>query len=802
MTRRKSKTPNNEQANPPLAASRLVEALAEDRLRPWLLSAMTALLVARPLFPSESAGSQGDGLSMVMLWIALGVIWLFGIVATSMGSPKETSPFSAAQKPGQPSVGRPTFSLRFGWTDAAVLLLVLWTTVAALWAVHRGTPRPAVNMLWEWVGLGLCFFLARQFIVTPRERRAVVAVMIALAVAVSGFGLYHCVYEMPETRARYRADPDGEMRRADLWFPPGSPERKLFEDRLENTQPVATFALTNSLAAFLTPWLVMLAGVMAATVGGDSRRRNTTDDTPIGDGCRLLQHKRLLGMLVCLVPIAVCLLLTKSRSGYAAVCVGALLVWLLGRERRVRIGWKLPATLAAVLAAILCVAMAIEGAAVLGRASKSFGYRLQYWQSSLQMIADHPWVGCGPGNFQPAYMQYKLPEASEEIADPHNFFLEIWATAGTPAALAFLAVLGFSVLGVRGQGPGARSEGSETGDLRSPSLEISKSPNSNPQSLIPNPSSDGWKHVLAGGIVGFLLAVPMGMLSAAPLGAVPVLLGLPLAAAAVALMHGWIRDGVLPRWLPGVCVIALLINLLAAGGIGFPGIAGTFWLLLALTLDGRHRRTWPMVAAWAALVVCLALSVACYFTAYRPVMKCQMELQFAEQEPDRAIAHIEAAAAADPLSSEPWRQMAAIAIEAWCKRPQNVIFSRFLEAKDKALELSPNSAGLWLAAGDWMSRAYSKTDDHGNRLMPGAIQSAVESYRRAVQLYPNSALRRAKLAEASLAAGDRAAFRREAEIALRLDQITPHSDKKLPAPLRDRLGSLLEDKQPSSGPQP
>ncbi len=53
------------------------------------------------------------------------------------------------------------------------------------------------------------------------------------------------------------------------------------------------------------------------------------------------------------------------------------------------------------------------------------------------MIADHPWLGCGPGNFQDFYTQYKLPEASEEIADPHNFLLEIWATAGTPAATAF-----------------------------------------------------------------------------------------------------------------------------------------------------------------------------------------------------------------------------------------------------------------------------------------------------------------------------------------------------------------------------
>ena len=193
-----------------------------------------------------------------MLWIALGVFWLLG------------------------AVGRPKFWLRFGWTDAAVLLLVAWHTVAALWAVGHGTPRPAVNMLWEWVGMGLCFFLARQLIVTPREGRAVAAVMVALAVAVSGYGLYQCAYELPQTRAMYEADPDRALRDAGLWFPPDSPERKLFEDRLANTEPMATFALTNSLAAFLAPWLVVLAGM----------HRRFRCETASG----------WLAMLVCLIP--------------------------------------------------------------------------------------------------------------------------------------------------------------------------------------------------------------------------------------------------------------------------------------------------------------------------------------------------------------------------------------------------------------------------------------------------------------------------------------------------------------------
>ncbi len=522
---------------PPLAVS------SGERLRPWLLGGITALCVARTLYPSESVAADGDGLTVVMLWIALAVFWLLG------------------------AIGRPRFLLRFGWPDAAVLLLVVWHTAAALWATQHGTPRPAVNMLWEWIGLGLCFLLTRQVLATAREARAMVAVMIALSVGVAGYGFYQRACEMPQTRLLYEADPDRALRNEGLWFPPDSPERKLFVDRLNNTEPLATFALTNSLAAFLAPWLVMLAAV--ALTWRDSRQR--------------------FRILLCLLPIAVCLLLTKSRSGYIATGVGLLLVWLLCREHGVRWRWKRPAvTLAAAAVLVAAVVVGAFQREALGRATTSFAYRLQYWQSSLQMIADHPLIGCGPGNFQNVYVRYKLPDANEEVADPHNFLLEIWATAGTPAALAFLGVLGCFFWRVRGLDAtaGLSNSAENTVGQANPGTGQSQLCGL----LAPDPSSDAWRHVLAGGAFGFLLSVPVGMLSAAPPGRAAVLLGLPLAALAVLLMWAWIENGRLPRLLPAVGVVVVLIDLLATGGIGFPAVAEALWLLLALGLQGEQPR--------------------------------------------------------------------------------------------------------------------------------------------------------------------------------------------------------------------
>jgi tetratricopeptide (TPR) repeat protein len=345
--------------------------------------------------------------------------------------------------------------------------------------------------------------------------------------------------------------------------------------------------------------------------------------------------------------------------------------------------------------------------------------------------------------------------------------------------LAFLAMLGCFA------GTTWRRSGEWRGENGEFSVQCFSVPN--PQSLIPNPPSDAWLHVLLGGVAGFLLSVPVGLLGAAPPGAAPVLLGLPLAAGAAMLMLGWIREGRLARLLPAAGVAVLLVNLLAAGGIGFPSVAGTLWLLLALGLEGEPPRTIRALGAWLVLGVAVALAAACYGTAYSPVLGCQAKLRLAEREPARAVEHLEAAATADPWAAEPWRQLAAIEFENWWQRPGQEGFGRFERACGKALELAPNSAPTWLAAGDWRLRAFSKTDGLGEKVVGDAIEAAVAAYRHAVQLYPNNAVYRAKLAEACRAGGDEPEFRREAEAALELDSATPHSDKKLPADVRERL---------------
>ena len=278
MTRRKNKSTHRQPlaASPAATAGRGSTAIGCGR---GCLGGMTALLVARPLFPSESAASYGDGLTMVMLWIALAVFWLLG------------------------AIGRPRFALRFGWTDAAVLLLVGWHTVAALWAVGHGTPRPAVNMLWEWIGMGLASSWPGSSSPRRAKSRAVAAVMVAL-----GRGrcpATACINTPTKCRKRGRSTrptPIATLRDAGLWYPPGSPERELFESRLENTRA----------DGHLRP--DQLAGRVSGAVAGDAGR----------NGVRFAGETASGWWALCYVQfrLVLCLLLTKSRSGYIAAAVG------------------------------------------------------------------------------------------------------------------------------------------------------------------------------------------------------------------------------------------------------------------------------------------------------------------------------------------------------------------------------------------------------------------------------------------------------------------------------------------------
>ncbi|MBC8354850.1 MAG: hypothetical protein H8E66_22970, partial [Planctomycetes bacterium] len=160
-----------------------VPATSSERLRPLWLGAVTALFVATPLIPSEAAPS-GLGVSLLMAWFTLCAAFMV------MG---------ALQR---------NLRLRIGATEIGVFVFVALHSLSAILLAEAGQPRQTLNMLWQWAGFGVAFFLVRQVVRTAQESRALIAVMIALAVCLLVHGddpYFRCM------RQARRAHEDGKQ---------------------------------------------------------------------------------------------------------------------------------------------------------------------------------------------------------------------------------------------------------------------------------------------------------------------------------------------------------------------------------------------------------------------------------------------------------------------------------------------------------------------------------------------------------------------------------------------------------------
>ena len=487
------------------------------------------------------------------------------------------------------------------------------------------------------------------------------------------------------------------------------------------------------------------------------------------------RHRTAIAAL--LIPIGLCLLLTKSRSAYLASAIGAAAIATIawgGRWTRVPTRRKLLTIgIPVVLICLAILGVAVTGGLdreVLSEAPKSLGYRLQYWQASAAIIRDLPVFGCGPGNFRHRYTAYKLPEASEEITDPHNFIFEISATAGIPALLAFLGIAITSFLCIV-RNPGWRSD--EPSD----------------ESIDCNPPSGEAFPIFAGVLGGMLLSLPVGIMSAAPPSLLVPLAGLPLAGLVLLVLFPWVARGQENPVLWTLAAITLLIHLLFSGALGFPGVAAGFWLLTALALDSTAcgERFARRNGGTLVLGGTVALLVGCFLTGYQPTLLARAHIDRAFHGIGDPRDQLTMAAAADPWAVAPREHLADLFYQQWLTQLNADTLAEFDRAVEEALARAPRSASLRHRFGLAYQQCYTRS--HQKPL----LDKAIDLLESAIEMYPNDCRKHADLAEAYLLANDRSGYERERSEALRLDAITPHLDKKLKDEQRLRLTRNTSD---------
>ncbi|MBL8889202.1 MAG: O-antigen ligase family protein [Planctomycetaceae bacterium] len=548
--------------------------VSEDSAFPrfWLFCFLS-LFASAWFLPTEATLRGGLGMPTNLLWC----VWLAALFG-----------YGAVLAKHQPFA----WSWEWQWADRLWLAYLLWYTLSVLLGCYFQwlEPRPALGLMWQQVTMAAIYISGRLLFRSEAGRVLIVGLMVALGLSLSFFAWYQYLVALPELHQQYRSASEAEKVRqligaGILDTQPGSRMRELFESRLFNREPFGPFSLTNTLAAVLVP-----AALLAAIRALETFRFRKWRSVGLWGSAAVL--------------LATTMALTSSRTSALAFGL-TLLLWTASRFRfgnggpwTGRFAWGAMATL--VLLPVLLVvglwAMGRSDSQLFSGAPQSVQYRLQYWVSSSQMIAARPWFGWGPGNFQSAYAAFQSPAASETVADPHNFFFEISASAGLPAGLVFMAAVALSIFCWPASSKSRQIPKQIAAAMQAEGV-------ASPARCRAADFNDWCGKIWPGLSIGVGLGIGLAISWLGESTLSPVF----WMAMAVLLSIGWFvvlrfielpveEEGLglpadqqntsAPRW----ALVGLLLSLLASGGVGYPVIGSCLMILAALSVPVRESR--------------------------------------------------------------------------------------------------------------------------------------------------------------------------------------------------------------------
>jgi hypothetical protein len=235
--------------------------------------------------------------------------------------------------------------------------------------------------------------------------------------------------------------------------------------------------------------------------------------------------------------------------------------------------------------------------------TETMAVRMEYWSATAKLLADHPLLGVGPGNFGTVYPQYMPATAAEQITDPHNLFLEAWASAGLVGLAGLLLVLGAFLWR---QLPLLRDPAALLQEEAPPGQASSETPETpaTPPAEKPAEPYVRWEFYV-GGAIGLVLSFALVAIgrSTDEIIAEGIRSGgrSILWFMAFALMEGVIWPTRFRSLFLTVGVLALVANLLVSGGIGFPSVAGLLMAALALALNSPLPRPVRLVERYGTI---------------------------------------------------------------------------------------------------------------------------------------------------------------------------------------------------------
>jgi hypothetical protein len=245
------------------------------------------------------------------------------------------------------------------------------------------------------------------------------------------------------------------------------------------------------------------------------------------------------------------------------------------------------------------------------------------------------------------------------------------------------------------------------------------------------------------------------------------------------------------------------------------------WLLIALGLNlrddrpcsrireaGGHLAAFGLAAFWAALAGTFWGAVSPFWESEAAMDEAQAWMQQKPPAYNRAAEAFDRAIRADKYSARPCLGLAYLAHEEWRARgakPSDLRWKRVPILLKEAAS-PPKNYDSWTLHRDRAVVSRKLLEELGEDLSPAQAiilkGNIVEGLRTAARLNPTAAILHAQLALASADLGVVLDAATEAREALRLDRLTPHLDRKLPAPIRGQLERELPAWEKAGPPGP
>jgi O-antigen ligase len=300
-----------------------------------------------------------------------------------------------------------------GW----MLISVAWSTDRFSAAVTSADFFAAACLLWA----------MSQLVRSASRFRITAAVAFGLLMVLVVQSAFYRWMDVP-ANIQYWNEKKADILKEHNWAPDSFAARQ-FEHKLVSGELVGFFNSANTFAA---------VGVLlfAACVGVGFQKWR--DGEPWG---------WLLLPLVAAISLVWILVSAASKASGATPILGLLVLalfftWRYKRPPISRRDHSIAFSISLAIVVFAMIAIVARGlhkhGLFTGHFSNSLDFRWKYWVASAGIFLGHPLIGIGWSNFSYYYLAHRLPEAAEEIKDPHNFLVRIFVELGMIGG--FLAV--------------------------------------------------------------------------------------------------------------------------------------------------------------------------------------------------------------------------------------------------------------------------------------------------------------------------------------------------------------------------